>query len=425
VDALSRAGRFGAPEIASGLDDAFGPLTEGGIARWLGAELGSPAALDRVTPRRDGPARRAHGPEWMFQVYAGNVPTIPVWPLFAALLLRAALLAKTASREPFLAPLIASTIAEEEPGLGECLAVVWWKGGARDLDQAALAQAPAVLAFGGEEAIAGIAGTARTGARVVLHGPKVSVLCASRESLSPAGARGLAVRAARDVARYDQQGCLSPHAVYVERGGRIGPADFAALLAEALATACRTDPVVRSPEEEARVRLFRTQAEFEAAVTGSGAVIAPDRGTGYAVIVESGARFSPGPAHRVVRVHAVEDLGEAIDAMRPHARHLEAVALEAKGARRAGLVSAVAALGVPRVAVPGRLQQPSPLAAHGGAGFLAPFVSWTTVDERAGPARRARRARREEPARRARASSASRSSGRGSRRGARAARRSR
>jgi Acyl-CoA reductase (LuxC) len=430
VDSLSRAGRFRPAEIIRALDDAFAPLADGGLARWLVAELGSAAALDRVTTRREGPARRAHGPEWMLHYYAGNVPALPVWPMFAALLLRAALIAKTASREPLLAPLLARTIAEEDSGLGECLAVVWWKGGSSDLDREAIGRAPAVLAFGGHDAIAEIARASRPRARVALHGPKVSAACVAREALTPAGARETARRTAVDVALYDQQGCLSPHAVYVERGGRVRPEEFAALLGEALAEACGSVPPARAPEEEARARLYRTQAEFVAAAGGGAErVIAPERSAGFAVLLESGARFEPGPAHRVVRVHAVESLKEALAALRPHARYLEAVALEARGARRAGLIAAIAELGVPRVAAPGRLQQPSPLGAHGGVGFLAPFVTWTTVDPpRAagdGRARGGSPAARPERSRRARASTVSRSSGRGSRRGARAARRSR
>lgn len=416
IRALSRAGRFAPAEIARALDDALAPLSRGGLARWLAAELGSAAALDRTTPRREGPARRAHGPEWMLQIYAGNVPAIPIWPMFAALLLRSAVLAKTASSEPLLAPLLARTIAEEDPELGACLAVVWWKGGAGDLERATIPRAPAVLAFGGEEAIAEIARSARVGARVVLHGPRVSAACVAREALTPAGARDAARRAAADIALYDQRGCLSPHALYVERGGRVSPEEFAARLGEALQEAGRGLPPSRTTEEEARARLYRAHAEFEAAARGDASdVIAPQGGVGYAVVVERGGRFEPGPTHRVVRVHPVEALEEAFEALRPQADLLEAVALEGRGARRARLVAALATLGLPRVAALGRLQQPSPLGAHGGLGLLAPFVRWTTVD----PARAARGGRG------ARGGSASRSSGRESRRGGRAARRSR
>lgn len=395
IAALARTGRFPESMIAHALDHSFEPLTRGGIERWVASELGSAVALDRLVPRRDGPARRAHGPEWMLHVYAGNVPGIPVWPLCAALLLRSAVLAKTASREPLLAPILARAIAEEDADLGSCLAVAWWKGGAAELDRVALARAPAVLAFGGEEATAGVARAARPDAIVVLHGPRVSVSCVTREALTASRYGDLARRAARDVSLYDQQGCLSPHAIYVERGGRVSPGDFASALGEALAEEARSigppadgsivarPGAAADPETAARVQLYRAQAAFESAQGERGTrVLGSEKATGWTVVVEEGARFEPTPAQRTVRVHAVADLEEACAALRPLARCLEAVALEAPGARCAAATAAIAALGVPRVAAVGRLQRPSPLSAHGGVGFLAPFVRWTSVDTR-------------------------------------------
>ena len=429
VDALTRAGRFAPGEIGRALDDAFAPLAGGGIERWIAAELGAADVLDRLSSRGGGPARRAHGPEWMLHVYAGNVPAVPVWPMFAALLLKSALLAKTASREPLLAPLLARAIAAEDPGLGECLAVAWWKGGAGENDRAALGHAPAVLAFGGGSAIAATARSARPDAILSLHGPRVSVACVAREALAPAALEDIARRAALDVSLYDQQGCLSPHAIYVERGGRATPRDLAEALARALDAAALASPRADlDAEEAARARLYRAQAEFEAAAGGNATeVFGSPEGTGWTVVLERGARFEPGPGHRVVRVHAVDDLEEAIAALRTHAGDLEAVALEAAGPHGPKLQAAVAALGVPRVAALGRLQQPSPLGRHGGTGFLAPFVRWTTVDSRGRTAASPRRAGRKTAVRDPRATrgSASRPSARGSRPGARGSGRSR
>ena len=420
LDGLARTGRFDRRAVAHALDHAFGPLTRGGIDLWLKAELGSTDALDRLVSRRDGPPRRAHGPEWMLQVYAGNVPAIPVWPLCGALLLKSALLAKTASREPLLAPLLARAIAEEDPGLGACLAVVWWKGGAEELDRAALYRAPALLAFGGSGAMAALARAARPEAIVVLHGPRVSVSCVAREALTAARYADLARRAAADIALYDQQGCLSPHAIYVERGGRVSPGDFASALGEALAAAAGAAAAPRfaaeaDPVEAASVQLYRAQAAFEAA-QGERAtrVLGSPGASGWTVVVEEGARFEPTPAHRTVRVHAVAELGEACAALGPVSRFIESVGLEAPGPRGASAAAAIAALGIPRIAPLGKLQEPSPLAAHGGVGYLAPFARWTSVDA----GRELRPPRRAGPSSggRARGRPASRPSGRGSRR---------
>lgn len=424
VETLVRSGRFTAPMVERSLDEAFDPLTRGGLKRWVDSELGSSSALDRPTPGPDGVGRQAHGPEWMFQVYAGNVPTVPVWPLVSALILKSALLAKTSSQEPLLAPLLARAIAEEDEDLGSCLAVVWWKGGSGDLDRAALADARAVLAFGGEAATASLARQARPDARLVLHGPKVSIGYIGRHALARAALPKLAERAALDVALYDQRGCLSPHAYYVERGGATAPVDFAVALGRALDAASTSLPRRRPTESEAAsVQMARAQALFEAAagagvpggagaVTGAPALIAPARTTEWTVLTENGARFEPGPTHRVVRVHSIEGPEEFEGAIAPEARYVEAIALEEGGPRRAILAARFAALGIPRVAPLGGLQRPSPLATHGGVRRLLPFVTWTTIE-----GTRVKRPRSRGPA--------SRSSGGGSRRGAPARRRSR
>ncbi len=408
---LARSGRFSVPMVERALEDTFRPLAGGGVTRWVAAELGSTLALDRPTPDRRGVLRRAYGPEWMLQVYAGNVPGLPVWPFYSALAMKSALLAKPSSQEPLLAPLLARTIAEEDPDLGACIAVAWWKGGTDELDRAAIQCAPAVLAFGGDTAVASVAREAREDATVVIHGPKVSVGYVARSALTRAGLRRAAARAAYDVALYDQQGCLSPHAFYVERGGEVGPAAFAAALGSEL-EALR-DGLPRSepgPATAARIQLYRAQARFEEATGERGAhVLGSTEGTDWTVVYDDGARFEPTPAYRTVRVHAVGGVEEVAEALASSARFIETIALEAKGKERRALAASLAATGVPRVAPLGSLQRPLLLGTHGGVYRLLPFLRWTTVEGLGpGPAVRASASRPSGPR--------SRRSGRGSRR---------
>jgi acyl-CoA reductase-like NAD-dependent aldehyde dehydrogenase len=379
---LARMGQFSAPMIERALEDSFRPLVSGGVSRWVASEIGSVAALDAPTRDRKGVPRRALGPEWMLQVYAGNVPGLPVWPLYSALAMKTALLAKTSSQEPVLAPLLARTIAEEDPDLAACMAVVWWKGGSSELDRAAVRDAPAVLAFGGENAIASIAREAHPEARVVLQGPKVSVAYVSKTSLTRPGLRALAARAAYDVALYDQQGCLSPHAIYVERGGEVGPAAFAAALGQALEE-LRDGLPRRAPEAEqaARVQLYRAQAHFEEALESRGTrVLASSQGTDWTLVYEDGARFEPTPAYRTVRLHAVSGADEVVRALAPAAHYIEAIGLEARGGERGKLAGTFAATGIPRITALGSLQRPALAGTHGGLHRLLPFLRWSTVD---------------------------------------------
>ena len=379
---LERSGRFSAPMIARALDDTFRPLARGGVTRWVNAELGGASALDRPMPDRKGVACRATSPEWVFQIYAGNVPGLPVWPLFSALAMKSAVLAKTSSQEPLLAPLLARTIAEEDETLGACIAVAWWKGGTEELDRAALRLAPAVLAFGGESAIAAVARAARPDAIVVVHGPKVSVAYVAREVLTRAALKGAASRAALDVALYDQQGCLSPHAFYVERGGEVGPGAFAAALGGALEELRGGIPRgTPGPHAAAGIQLYRAQARFDEATGTRGThVLGASEGTDWTVVYEEGARFEPSPAYRTVRVHSVSGVEEVIGVLAPEVRYIEAVGLEARGSRRPRLAASLSATGVPRIAPLGSLQTPTPAGTHGGVHRISQFLRWTTVE---------------------------------------------
>ena len=341
-------------------------------------------------PGPGGTRRRAHGPEWMLQIYAGNVPTVPVLPLFSALLLKSALVAKTAAQEPLFAPLLASSIAEIDPDLGACMAVVWWKGGQTELDRVALDRAPAVLAFGGELAVTSISHATRPGAAVVLQGPKVSVGYIGAGAMRRGSLPTLAARAAHDVALYDQQGCLSPHAFYVERGGMVTPVAFAEALGAALDAAAsrlpRREPVLA---EAASVQLSRAQAALEAATGRVTRILESERGTEWTVIAEGSARFEPGPRHRVVRVHAVKNVEEFIGAVAGAEQFIEAIGIEERGSRRERLESRLAELGIPRITAIGSLQRPTPFGTHGGVSRLLPFVRWTTLEKGTAPRREA------------------------------------
>jgi acyl-CoA reductase-like NAD-dependent aldehyde dehydrogenase len=399
VESLSRSGRWTAPMVEHSLDDAFQPLARGGLAKWVAFELGSTEVLDRPVGGASGVLRRAHGPEWMLQIYAGNVPSLPIWPMFSALLLKSALLAKTSAQEPLLAPLLARTIAEADQGLGACIAAVWWKGGTNDLDRAALSQAPAVLAFGAGETVANLGRLARPGSKLVLHGPKVSVAYVERRALHYAALRSLVARAALDVSLYDQQGCLSPHCFYVERRGEVPPAKFAEAFALALGARSQSLPRgIIGAEEAARVQLYRAQARFEAAglaalgfrtesspAKESTGVLESPGTTAWTVVVEDRARFEPGPQYRTVRVAAVDGPEEVARVLGASVHAVEALGLEARVPERGRLSAYFAGLGIPRVAPIGQLQRPSPLGTHGGLRRLTPFVTWSTIEEPTGP----------------------------------------
>lgn len=98
------------------------------LKRFLAEDFADPLILDDFQPRPKGGFAKAFGPDLLLHVWAGNVPGLPLWSLISGLLVKAGSIGKVAAAEPLLAGWFARILAEIDPRLGECLAVVWWKG---------------------------------------------------------------------------------------------------------------------------------------------------------------------------------------------------------------------------------------------------------------------------------------------------------
>jgi hypothetical protein len=174
-------------------------------------------------------------------------------------------------------------------------------------------------------------------------------------------ARGLAL----DVALWDQLGCLSPIAVYVLDDPALAER-VADALAAALAALEHRMPRGRiAPEAAALVARERAEAEMRAAA-GAPVSVRAGPGTSWTVVCERGLERRPAPLHRFVRIQAVGP--EVLDALR--GEPLAAVALDGDEPARRRWASALAAAGVTRICLPGRLQTPPLAWPRGGLGVL-------------------------------------------------------
>jgi hypothetical protein len=290
-------------------------------------------------------------------VLAGNVPGLAAQALLPALLLGRPLLVKSARNEPLFAPALLAALAAREPVLGEAYAAVAFPGDDEALADAALGSAERVVAYGGAEALGALA--RRLGPRLVAHGPKASVALVGGAIDTVAVARALA----RDVALFDQRGCLSVHAVYAEGDPReLGEALAWGLALEHL----RLPPGPAEPETWARVHQARGAAEV------AGRLVPRLEAAQGTVIHEPAPSFAPSPGLRTVRVHGVETLRAAVEALRPWTGKLQGAALAGETAW--SLTSGLAELGISRVAEAGRLQSADASWQNGGIDPLAAFA---------------------------------------------------
>lgn len=344
----------------------------------LHSEFTDPLVLDGFQPGPPGAGRMmALGPRLTTQIFSGNVPGVAVTSLIRSLLVKSATLGKTAAGEPVLPALFARALAEEDAGLGACIAITYWPGGDEALERVALDAADAVVVYGAQEAIAAVRGRTPAAARFIGYGHRLSFGVLAREALANEKAARSAARAALAVATFDQQGCVSPHLFYVEVGGDVSPAEWARMLAGEMHELERVLPRGQlAPSEASAIRQLRGEMEF-AQFSGAGLELhASAQGTGWTVIHDPDPTFELSCLNRVVRVKPVAQLMEVVEQIRAIAPVLQSVGVEGPEERLAPLEVALARAGASRITPIASLPWPPPSWHHDGVPPLRALVRW-------------------------------------------------
>lgn len=350
------------------------------LQRFVAEDFANPKVLDEFQPRTQGGWTRALGPELLVHVWAGNVPALPMWSFVSGLLVKAGSIGKVASAEPVFATLLAKLLVEVEPRWADCFAVVWWPSGAAH-ERTAFALADVVLAYGGNTALQAMQAHVPVTTRFLPHGHKLSFGMVSACALSVRKGPGVARQAALDVARYDQQGCYSPHVFYVQRGAAVSPQDFAQHLAHELAGLQHKLPRrVLSLEEAAQVGAWREAHEFASLNDDSTALSGAGHSTSTVVYSDRPLPLTAGPLNRQVLVVAVDTLDEVLPLIAPQRDYLQTVGLAAAPGELLPLGEALGQAGVTRICALGAMTSPEAGWHHDGRFSLLDLVRMVDIE---------------------------------------------
>lgn len=330
--ALNRLLGTAQPTLQAGFEAVLGPV---------GASAAREALAGVEPPETSGGL--------LLVVLAGNLPGLAVQSLLPALARRRPVLVKSPSNEPLWTPAFVRHLRERCPPLAEAIAAVTWRGGEDALEAPVLERADTVIVYGSGDAVSGI--RERTTARVLDYGPKLSLAVVSGGPIGAPAASGIA----RDVALFDQRGCLSIQAVFTDGDARA--------LADALADALRhvgetLPPGSPSPREAVAAHQLRVDARMRGLYLAD---LDPGLGT---VVVEARPDLRPSPGRRSVRVYPLARLEELPGRLRGWEGRLQGAALAGEAARE--LEPALLELGFTRCAEPGRLQAPDARWQNGG-----------------------------------------------------------
>lgn len=331
--ALARLCGLSREGLTAGLDAVLG-----GVRRESATDL--LAQAHGIAPEEAGP---------VLVVLASNLPALAVQPLLPALILRRPVLLKSPSAEPLFAPAFLAALARREPRLAGAVAAAAWPGGDEELEEPVLAGVGTVLAYGESKALEDL--ERRAPGKVIGYGPKTS-LAVIGAGVEP---RDAAEALARDVALFDQRGCLSVTAVYTAGD----PEALWERLGLALSDYARRWPPGPAPRSlSAAVQHLRLEAEMR----GLWQTALPIRqGT---VIVDPNPELRPSPGLRTVRVHPLEDLSRLPSLLEPWRGRLQGAALAGEDAW--ALEPRLADLGISRCVPPGELQSPDATWHNGG-----------------------------------------------------------
>ena len=129
-------------------------------------------------------------------------------------------------------------------------------------------------------------------------------------------ARTFARRFALDIAAYDQRGCLSPHAIFVQESAAVNPVDFTNLLVEELSALSDSLPRGILPLDAGAAQIQWRGVALSEGILKSGhdfAVACPDNG-----------HFRPSPGFRNVQVLPCKNIQTCVDTLSPFGDHLKA-----------------------------------------------------------------------------------------------------
>ena len=312
---------------------------------------------------------------------SGNVPLLGMFALVQGILTKNVNILKVAAGESQALPRLLESFRDLEytsPGgmrlsgkdLLSTLAVVYFDRNETSLAAQMSEAADIRIAWGGREAMDAVSGLPRKFAcRDLLYGPKLSLMVIGAATFdTDKGIRKILRRAATDVSVFDQFACASPHTIFVEKGGRLSPEEFAEKLGQALDKALTRLPCA-PPGPGAANQIRGKLAEY----AFMGQAFHDDQLRWTVLFEEDNVPVDP-TYHRVVTVKAVDS---ALDILPHLPGHIQTIGLALDGPKKLEFAHQAALQGVVRFPDVGRMthfDQP-----WDGISAVGQMVRWVTL----------------------------------------------
>jgi hypothetical protein len=347
--AIAHSAGYSVAMLENSIDALLKPFTEDAL-KSMAARISANGAVDR--------------PKTVGFIVAGNVAGAGIHEIAIALIAGAGVLIKTASAEPVFFAEFARTLAEVDRGAGARIEVLQWSRARTDLTAALIVDCDRVVAYGDDATIESL----RNRPNVIGFGSRVSAAVVVPGADASQNER-VAQLLARDVALFEQLGCLSLHQVFVVSPAEGAAREFAIRMSKALERLGESMPPARVPlRDAAEIRAVRERVRWRA-IAGEPVELFEGRELQWTVVFEPRADlFRVSPGFRAVHVTGMRHPAEFRDFFAGVSGQIEAMAVA--GDDSGDLRTTIRAMGIPYVCAAGEMQSPPFHWRHGGGRFL-------------------------------------------------------
>ncbi len=297
-------------------------------------------------------------PSVVFHNLAGNLFLSGWESITNATLLGAASLVRCSESDRVFPGVWAYAIAKANPALAHTIAVAEWSKEDLSLFQSALDLSDAIVCFGSDKSVQQLRHMTPWYKPFAGHGSTVSFSLLTADELRHNPVEWLAEGCAYDFAVYDQQGCLSPRALFVEDLYSRDVDRFVDALHSAMVNLelnlPRKELIL---EDQAALARARDCVLLDAACGGAGRRVSGHHDA-FLLTVKPAAQFALGPVNRYADVYLYKQLDEVEDLLRSRRGRISTVGVA--NSRRPP-VQFLSDLQVHRVCEFGSMQRP-PLA---------------------------------------------------------------
>ncbi len=292
-------------------------------------------------------------------VLAGNIPAMSLLEALLSIVAGSETALKLPTGEPLTGLLLAAQIRRVLAATRSALTAFWWPGGDAAREAALFDWADQFFAYGTDEAVTDLRRRYRQtrDTRAGTYWGFGHRLSAGYLPLDGFMLEEACRRFAVDVAMWDQEGCLSPHVIFIARRGEMLVACEA--LAGALAQLDARLPLGETTFHR-KIGIQTLRSDVQARMLADPAVrMWPPGGVGnWRVILDPARPLHPSPLGRTVFVRPVSGDREMCDALAAWAGRLQCLGVAGEPAAFAHLTGPLAKFGATRLCAAGRMQEP-------------------------------------------------------------------